>query len=547
MNADRAALAAPNRGMITVSIMLATIMQVVDMTIVNVALPHMQGSMSATQDQIAWVLTSYIVAAAILTPLTGVLAEKFGRKRTFVVSVIGFTIASMLCGAATSLEQIVAFRLLQGAFGAGLVPLSQAVILDTYPREKHGSAMALWGMGVMVGPILGPTLGGYLTEYYSWRWTFYINVPVGALALLGVLVFLPETEQRRGRGFDFFGFALLSIAVGALQLMLDRGESLDWFASTEIVLETVASGLALYLFLVHMLTAEKPFIEPGLFKDRNFSTGLMLMFMVGVMLLATMALLPPFLQSLLGFPVLTTGYVLAPRGIGTMLAMVVVGRLVGKVDTRLLVLTGLVLMAYSLWLMTKFTAEVGTYEIVRTGVIQGVALGFIFVPMSTITFATLAARFRNEGTAMFSLIRNIGSSIGISVVMTLLGQATQTSRAALVESVTPFRAALHGPGMPALWNWTTTQGAAALSAAVNRQAVTLAYLNDFRLMMYMTALAAPLLLILRSPKRSAQQAQRADAAQRVQDAQQAQAAHAAQQARAAAQAEQGSLPVAKRA
>jgi len=489
-----------NRGMITISIMLATIMQVVDMTIVNVALPHMQGNLSASQDQISWVLTSYIVSAAIMTPLTGVLADKFGRKRVFLSAVVGFTIASMLCGMATSLEGIVIFRVLQGAFGAPLVPLSQSVILDVYPRERHGSAMALWGMGVMVGPILGPTLGGWLTEYHSWRWAFYINVPVGVLAFLGMLAFMPETARTK-RTFDFFGFALLSIAVGGLQLMLDRGDALDWFDSREIIAEGVLAALAAYLFLVHMFTAEKPFIEPGLFKDRNFSVGVLLIFLVGVMLLATMALLPPFLQSLLGFPVITAGYVMAPRGIGTMVAMMVVGRLIGKVDTRVLVLFGIGLMGYSLWEMTQFTAQVGISEIIYTGVFQGVGLGFIFVPLSAVAFATLAQRYRNEGTAMFSLVRNIGSSIGISVVVTILGHEAQASHAALSENITLFRSALHAPGVPAMWDLGTDLGIRALNGEVARQALTIAYLNDFRLMMYGTLLALPLLLLLRVPKR----------------------------------------------
>jgi len=497
----RSAPTVPHRGMITFSIMLATIMQVVDMTIVNVALPHMQGSMSATQDQIAWVLTSYIVAAAIATPLTGVLAGRFGRKRVFVTSVVGFTIASMLCGAATSLEQIVVYRVIQGLMGAALVPLSQAVLLDTYPRERHGSAMALWGMGVMVGPIIGPTLGGWLTEYYSWRWTFYINVPLGTLALLGVLAFLPETERRPGR-FDYFGFALLALAIGALQLMLDRGETKDWFASREIVVEAVLSGLALYLFVVHMFTAQKPFIEPGLFKDRNFVAGLMLMFTVGVMLLATLALLPPFLQSLLGFPVVTAGLVLAPRGMGTMVAMLVVGRLIGRVDTRGLVLFGLAATAYSLWEMTLFTADVGVAEIVYTGVVQGVGLGFIFVPLTTVAFSTLDPALRNEGTAMFSLIRNIGSSIGISLFVTLLGQRTQVSHAGLAEQVTPFRDVLRAPWLPDAWDLTTRAGTVALDSEVTRQALMMAYLDDFRIMMIVTLLAAPLLLLVRAPRRA---------------------------------------------
>jgi DHA2 family multidrug resistance protein len=475
-------------------------MQVVDMTIVNVALPHMQGAMSATQDQISWVLASYIVAAAIATPLTGVLAARYGRKRLLMASMVAFTFASMLCGSATSLEEMVMYRVLQGAAGAALVPLSQAVLLDTYPREKHGSAMAMWGMGVMIGPILGPTLGGYLTEYYSWRWAFYINLPVGALALFGTMAFLSETERVRKRGFDFFGFALLSLAIGGLQLVLDRGESFDWFASRIIIITSVVAALAFYMFLVHMFTAEKPFIEPGLFKDRNFSTGLLMMFMIGVMLLATLALLPPFLQNLLGFPVITAGYVLAPRGLGTMVAMLAVGRLIGRIDTRKLLLFGLVLMAYSLWDMTRFSLDVGIGTIVYTGVVQGVALGFIFVPLSTVAFATLEPRYRNEGTAMFSLVRNIGSSVGISVVITVLGQQAQMSHAALGDSLTPFRQALHPSALPQIWDWTTGAGAAALNAEVSRQSLMIAYLNDFRLMMYMTLLAAPLLLLLRAPQ-----------------------------------------------
>jgi MFS transporter, DHA2 family, multidrug resistance protein len=500
MSATASSAAPLNRGMITLSVMLATVMQVVDTTIVNVALPHMQGTMAATQDQISWVLTSYIVSAAILTPLTGVLAERFGRKRLFATAVIGFTLASMLCGAATSLTEMVVFRALQGAVGACLVPVSQAVLLDTYPREKHGSAMALWGMGVMVGPILGPTLGGYLTEYYSWRWAFYINLPVGVLAVLGIAAFVPEATGQEKRGFDFFGFALLAIALGALQLMLDRGNALDWFDSTEVVLEAATAALALYLFLTHMFTSDHAFVEPGLFADRNFVAGILLMFTVGVMLMSTMALLPPFLQSLLGFPVLTAGFVLAPRGAGTMVAMMVVGRLIGKVDTRLLVLTGLGLMAWSLHAMTLWTADVGIPEIIYTGIVQGVGLGFIFVPLSTIAFSTLAARYRNEGTAMFSLIRNIGASVGISIVMTVLGHEVQQSHAELAASITPFRDAFQAPGVPQLWTLSTELGRAAVNAEVSRQALTIGYLNDFRFMMYLCLLALPLLLLLR-PRR----------------------------------------------
>jgi DHA2 family multidrug resistance protein len=489
--------------LITCSIMLATIMQALDTTIANVALPHMQGSLSATQDQVAWVLTSYIVAAAIMTPPTGFLSAKLGRKRLFVWSVVGFTIASMLCGIAATLEQMVLFRLLQGVFGAALVPLSQSVLLDTYPREKHGAAMAMWGVGVMVGPILGPTLGGYLTEYYNWRWVFFINLPFGILALLGILAFVPETEKEKDKPIDFFGFALLGLAIGSLQMMLDRGELLDWFSSNEIVVEAVLAGLAFYMFIVHMLTHEHPFITPRLFRDRNLVTGLCFIFLVGIVLLATMALLPPFLQNLKGYPVITVGFVLAPRGIGTMIAMMLVGRMVGKVDTRLLILGGLLATAYSLYQMVGFNLNTDQYTIVESGIIQGLGLGFIFVPLSTITFSTLDPKLRTEAAGLFSLLRNIGSSIGISVVMALLSQNTQINHANIAQHVSPFKTMMQDGFLPPTWSLDTAAGLAALNGEVTRQAATIAYLNDFQFMMWVTLAAVPLLIFLRRPARSA--------------------------------------------
>ena len=492
---------AKNRGLITISIMLATIMQAVDTTIANVALPHMQGSMSATSEQIAWVLTSYIVAAAVMTPMTGFLAAKIGRKRLFLLSVFGFTAASVLCGVAVSLEQLVFFRLLQGVFGAGLVPLSQAVLLDTYPKEKHGSAMAIWGVGVMVGPILGPTLGGYLTEYYNWRWVFFINIPVGLLAFAGIVAFVKETETEKRR-FDLFGFALLSLSIGALQLMLDRGQGEDWFASSEIIVECIVAVLFLYLFIAHMLTSRNPFIEPALFKDRNLVTGLIFIFIVGIILLATLALLPPFLQNLMGFPVITTGEILAPRGIGSMCAMLMVGRLINRVDVRWLVGLGLSLTAYSLFEMAAFNLFISPMDVVRTGIIQGLGLGFVFVPLSTVTFSTLAPQLRTEATAMFSLMRNIGSSIGISVMVTLAARATQTNHAVLGESLTMFRAPVkeefiriaveNGPGM----------AGAQMNQQLTQQAAAIGYLNDFKAMAWMALCSLPLLLLFRTESRT---------------------------------------------
>ncbi|MFO1067014.1 MAG: DHA2 family efflux MFS transporter permease subunit [Geminicoccaceae bacterium] len=496
---------AGHRGLITLSIMLATIMQALDTTIANVALPHMQGSVAATQDQISWVLTSYIVAAAIMTPAVGFLAARMGRRRLFLVSVAGFTVVSMLCGIATSLGELVLFRLLQGVFGAALVPLSQSVLLDTYPREQHGSAMAMWGVGVMVGPILGPTLGGWLTEYYSWRWVFYINLPFGVLAFLGVMAFVRETEPTR-RPFDLFGFVLLSVAIGALQLMLDRGQQQDWLQSPEIWIELIACGLGLYLFVVHMTTTEHPYLPPRLFTDRNFVTGLVMIFVIGIILLATMALLPPYLQGLMGYPVLKTGYVLAPRGIGTMVSMFLVGRLMRRVDPRLLIFTGMVLTALSLWQMAQFTMDVPVRAIVVSGVVQGLGLGLIFVPLSTLTFATLPGEYRTDATGLFSLLRNLGSSIGISLVVTLLAQNTQANHAILAEHIDPLSPLLRAPLLPPQWSPDTAAGLAMLDREVTRQAELLAYLYDFRLMMVIVLAAIPLLLLLRRPRRAARPA-----------------------------------------
>ncbi|HRO61546.1 MAG TPA: DHA2 family efflux MFS transporter permease subunit [Burkholderiaceae bacterium] len=491
------------RGLVTVSVMLATIMQALDTTIANVALPHMQGTMGASYEQISWVLTSYIVAAAICMPLTGFLAARIGRKRLFLWSVVGFTIASMACGAAQNLDQIVLFRLLQGVFGASLVPLSQAVLLDSYPLEQHGSAMALWGLGVMVGPILGPTLGGWLTEYYSWRWVFYINLPFGMLAWLGIATSVHETAIERARRFDVFGFSMLALAIGAFQMMLDRGHTLDWFASTEVTVEAIVAASALYLFVAHTLTAEHPFLEPQLFRDRNFVVGLFLIFVVGIILLSTMTLLPPFLHDLMGYPVVDVGLLLAPRGVGTMFAMLIVGRLSGRIDVRWQLLVGLLLTALSLWEMTRFNLDIGGWDVVRTGIVQGVGLGFLFVPLSTVTFSTLPPRYRNEGTALYSLIRNIGMSIGVSVVVTMLARWTQAGHATLGQFINPFSFALRAAADAGAIDPGTPLGRALLDGELTRQAATLAYLADFRLMMWVTIAAIPLIVLLRPRKAGA--------------------------------------------
>ncbi len=499
MNTASTATGFPHRGMITLSIMLATIMQALDTTIANVALPHMQGSLQASQDQITWVLTSYIVASAIALPLTGWLCSHWGRRKVFLVSVIGFTIASALCGLATSLNAIVAARLLQGVFGAALVPLSQAVLLDINPREKIGQAMAIWGAGIMVGPILGPMLGGWLTENMNWRWVFFINLPVGIFALWGILRYLPESKPQ-GERLDIFGFVSLSVAIGLLQLFLDRGQQLDWFDSWEIKLEAAGTLVAFAFFVVHTWTAVgTSFFDRDLLKDRNFVTGLLFAFIVGTILYGTMALLPMFLQGLMGYPVIYTGEITAPRGVGTMIAMIIVGRLVQRIDIRLIMATGFALTAFSLWQMTQITLQMDSTLILVSGFIQGLGIGFTFVPLSAASFATLAPRLRNQGTPVFSLVRNIGGSVGISIVQALLTQGAATAHAQVAASLAPGNQGL--VNLPPMLDPSTPGGLALLNAEVARQGALIGYVNDFSIMMLVTLAAIPLLVLIRMPRR----------------------------------------------
>ncbi|MGC2203749.1 MAG: DHA2 family efflux MFS transporter permease subunit [Stellaceae bacterium] len=496
----RSAARAPvaNRGMITASIMLATIMQGVDNTIANVALPHIQGSLSAAQDQITWVLTSYIIAVAIMTPLTGWLAGRLGIKYVFLFSVAGFTLASALCGSATNLTELVIYRLLQGACGAGLVPLSQAVLMQINPPERHGQAVAIWGMGVMLGPIFGPMLGGWLTQDYSWRWIFYINLPVGVIASLGIMIFIRETRHTHREAFDFFGFVTLSIAVGALQMMLDRGQLKDWFDSTEIWVTAAVSGVCFYLFIVHTATAtDRSFINLDLMKSPNFMAGTVLMFFVGGILSGTLALLPTMLQSLMNYPVFTTGLVTAPRGIGTMVAMFVVGRLINRVDNRLLILTGFLLTVASLWQMTGFSLQMGVAPVITSGLLQGFGLGCTFVPLNTLALSGLPRHILTQGTAMRSLMRNLGGSIGISIFEALLIQNTQIVHSRLIEQLRPDNPLAQLPVLAPPFSLTNPSGIAALNAEVTRQAAMVAYINDFALMMLIVLLLIPLLLLVR--------------------------------------------------
>ncbi|MEJ0019267.1 MAG: DHA2 family efflux MFS transporter permease subunit [Acetobacteraceae bacterium] len=487
----------PHRGMITACIICATLLQSLDQTIANVALPYMQGSFSSSYDEVTWVLTTYIIAAAIMTAPIGWLAARFGRKRLFVTCIIGFTITSMMCGAAQTLEQIVLFRLLQGVFSAALVPLSQAILFDIYPVERRGFAMAVWGMGVMIGPIMGPTLGGYLTEIYNWRYVFYINLPFGALAALGLMLFMQNTDGERRMRFDWLGFAALGIGIGALQMMLDRGNKLDWFTSSEIIIETVLAGLCIYLFLVHMAWSPHPLIRPVLFRDVNFSAGLVMMFAVGTILVSSIALMAPWLQTLGNYPVATAGLLMAPRGIGNLMTIVLCGRLVSRVDSRWLVAIGLLLQCWSFWEMTSWTPDISEQRLVFTIAVQGAGLGLVFTPLQVLAFATLPPALRTEGAALFSLGRNIGAAIGISVTTSLLAHNAQALHEVIGASVTPFNRALQA------FDWldpATSHGAAMLDTMVNREAHIIAYINDYVLMIFTTLPALLLLLLMRNPR-----------------------------------------------
>ncbi len=485
--------------MVAASVMPATIIQVVDTTIANVALPHMQGSLGAGSDQVIWILTSYIVTAAIMTLPVGYMAQRFGRRSVLLWSVAGFTLASMLCGQATSLNEMVMWRIVQGACGASLAPLSQSILLDTFPREKHASAMSIWGMGIMIGPILGPTLGGWLTDTYSWRYVFYINVPLGIASLVGIYWCVPKTAPVRKR-FDLLGFGLLAVAVGALQLLLDRGEHLLWFESLEIQLYAVMVCLALYLFTTHTLTSDQRFVSPALFRDRNYVTGVLFIFLVGIVLLATMALLPPFLQVWKGYPAVTTGLVLMPRGVGTMLGMMVVARLMQRFDPRLLIIVGMCTASLTLAEMARFTMEVGQTTLAVTGFVQGLGLGLVFIPTTTLAYATLAPHLRDEGAALFSLSRNLGSSIGVSLIMALLSRNMWINQQELAARLNPdlrLPQGLHDPG-------TVAALPGELIATVTRQAAEIAYVNDFHLLMWVNLAAIPLVLLLRVPKHTRQ-------------------------------------------
>ncbi len=480
--------------------MAGTLMQALDSTIANVALPYMQGTLSASRDQITWVLTSYIVAAAIMTAPVGWIASRFGKRNFLLVCLTGFTVTSMMCGAAQSLNQMILFRLAQGAFGAGLSPLSQAVMLDLYPPHKRGNIMAIWGMGVMLGPILGPTLGGYLTDAYSWRWVFYVNVPFGVAAITGIWLFFKDSSSARGLQFDWFGFAALVVGLGALQLMLDRGTGQGWFGSGEIVLEALIAGVGLYMFFVHMALGKNPFIPIKIFDDRNFLSGIVLMFVIGAVLLASSALLPPFLQNLAGYSVFDTGMLMAPRGFGTMFAMMFAGRMALRFDPRVLMTIGVSLLLWSMYDMSSWTPQVNSHWLIMVTFLQGIGMGFVFVPMNLTAFATLPGQFRTDGTALSNLMRNIGSAIGVSVTTSVLSGSVQTAHALLTKYASPFNRALGQNAPSMMMNPQIPFGLQNLNGMIEYRAQLIGFQNDFLFMFYLSLPALLVIWLMKRPQ-----------------------------------------------
>ncbi|MFC0240383.1 MDR family MFS transporter [Rhodopseudomonas telluris] len=499
-----AAVPGLRRTMVTICAMTATIMQALDTTIANVALPYMQGSLSASQDQVNWVLTSYIVAAAIMTAPVGFIAGRFGRKRIFIICAAGFTAASVMCGLAQDITQMVLFRLLQGVFGAALVPLSQTVMLDIYALHERAKAMSIWGMGVMLGPIMGPSLGAWLTETYSWHWVFFVNLPFGIVTVAGLMLFMDETELNSGAKFDWFGFGALAVGIGSMQLALDRGEQLDWFESKEIITEAIVAVVGFYYFFAHSFTTPRPFIQFAIFKDKNFIGGAIFMCVMGLVLYSTMSLSSPYLQNVIGYPILTAGLLLATRGSGTFVAMMLVGRIMRFIEARTLIMSGMTLLTVTMYFTTRWTDQTGVPEFIIVSVAQGFGLGLVFVPLSTVAFLTLPGHLRTDGTAMLTLLRNVASSVGISIVIAKLSSNTTMAHAVLVEHVTPFNNALQMPNVASVINLATDTGKAMMDGIVTLQASIIAFSLDYQLIMMVTLCAVPMALIIGSSKKALQ-------------------------------------------
>ena len=495
-----------NPWLIAASVMLATFMEVLDTSVANVALPHIAGNLSATTEESTWVLTSYLVSNAIILPATNWLGRYFGRKRFLVICIVIFTLASALCGAAASLGMLIVARILQGAGGGALQPIAQAVLMESFPQEKRGSAMAVFGMGVVVAPIIGPTLGGWITDNYSWRWIFYINIPIGILAVFMANMFIEDPpyirDQRPGR-IDRLGFALMAIGLGTLQLVLDKGQEEDWFHSSLITFATVFAALTLTGFVIWELSTKEPIVDLRVLKNRNFSVGTSIMTVMGIVLYGTIALLPLFLQTLLGYPALQSGMAVSPRGFGSIASMILVGRLIGKIDGRYLVMFGFLVLGYATYQFSDINLMVTSSSITWPNIISGFAMGFIFVPLTTMAMGTLANEQMGNASGVFNLMRNTGGSIGIAAMTTMLSRGGQIHQAALVHNINPYDPIVQqhvqeiARALPGGGEAGFGQAYGIIYGMVARQAMVLSYIDNFRMLAFLCLLCVPAVFLFK--------------------------------------------------
>lgn len=501
-----------NPWLIAAAVMLATFMEVLDTSVANVALPHIAGNLSATPEESTWVLTSYLVSNAIILPATNWLGRYFGRKNFLIVCIMIFTASSALCGAAASLGMLIVARILQGAGGGALQPIAQSVLLESFPTEKRGSAMAVFGMGIVVAPIIGPTLGGWITDNYSWRWIFYINVPVGIIAVLMARTFIedpPYIKQQRPGRIDYVGFGLMALALGTLQLVLDKGQEEDWFSSPMITGGAVFAGVMFISFIIWELRAKEPIVNLKILANRNFAVGTALMTVLGIVLYGTIALLPLFLQTLLGYPALQSGLAVSPRGIGSIVSMIIVGRLIGRINGRYLLLFGFSLLAFSTYLFSDINLQISMGSIIWPGVMSGFAMGFVFVPLTTMAMGTLANDQMGNASGVFNLMRNTGGSLGIAAVTTMLARGAQIHQAALASHLTPydpvFQQRVHdiaGTISSQGGSAATQQAYGSIYGTLVRQASVMSYIDNFRLLSFLCVICIPLVFLFKSVKRS---------------------------------------------
>lgn len=499
--ADKPHLEVGNRTLLVTGIMLASVMQLIDATIANVAIPYMRTSLGAAPDTITWVLTSYIIASAIFLPLTGWMADRFGSRRLLIGSVIFFVLASVLCGLAQSLSDMVIYRAIQGVAGAFILPLGQSAMLDITPRSKHAQMMGIWGAGVVLGPIVGPVIGGYLTEYWNWRWVFFVNVPIGAIALVILLAELPSRPIRIRR-FDLLGVALIGCGLASLQLLLDRGPHVDWFASNETWIYLLVAISCAWMVVIHLATAEHPLFERAIFHDRNMVVAMMFLIVVGFAMFASMALLPPMLQGLLGYDAIDTGIILMARGIGVIVSMQFAALMIRKgFDTRAVVACGFLGTAFSFHMMAGWSLSVGAWEVFVSGLVQGLGIGLVFIPLNTLAFATLPPHFRTDASSLTNLSRTVGSSIGIAIMAYLLARNTQVSHSDLGGHISEPIGNVIDLSTVDRYQEFGEAGLRMLDFEINRQAAMVAYVDDFWLMMWMTLATTPLVLFMRKPPR----------------------------------------------